>query len=94
MEAPFLRDCYKCHADRRAFACVDFDEDEQGVSDLGNTPLSWSWAHLVSNFLLMSTHGYIVGKIYGESVESSERSVAAFECLVPAWIRRRRRASD
>ena len=71
-EAPFLRDCYKCDADRRGFACVDFDEDEQGVSDLGNTPLSWSWAHVVSNFLLMSTHGY-GRQIYGKRVEYSER---------------------
>ena len=33
-EAPFWRDCCKCHADRRALARVDcFDEDERGVSD-------------------------------------------------------------
>ena len=67
-----MRDCFKCEADRRDFACVDFDEDEQGVSDLGNTPLSWSWAHVVSNFLLMSRHGY-GGQIYGKRVEYSER---------------------
>ena len=32
-EAPFLRDCYRCHALIRAFVCVDLNEDEQGVSD-------------------------------------------------------------
>ena len=32
MRAPFLRDYYRFHAHSPTFACVDFDEDEQGVS--------------------------------------------------------------
>lgn len=40
-------------------------------------------------------HAWIYRRqIYEKSVEYSERSLAAFKCLVPVWIRRRRRASD
>ena len=59
--APYLKGCYRCHAFSTIFACVNFEDDEQGVS-AWEIPLCPGLEHFQCRFFYSLARMDIVGK--------------------------------